>query len=96
MNLKSYVTHLLFLMSVFFVCLFSDSSQQPPDVHPQLPERGVEHHGEPQNRSLWPEGCGRGHCAQRKLVVLFLCMKYEGNGMKFEEICIFFLKIPNV
>lgn len=29
----------------------------------------MEHHGEPQNRSLWLEGCGGGSGAQRKLVV---------------------------
>lgn len=45
-------TSFLHLMRLTFFTLylyFSDPSQQPPDVHPQLPKCCVEHHGEPQN-----------------------------------------------
>ena len=46
-----------------------DPSKQPPDVHPQLPKRGVEHHGEPEDRGLWPEGCRGRPGAQGRLVL---------------------------
>lgn len=56
------------LKTLLFVCfsLSPDPPQQPLDVHPQLPERGVEHHGKPQDRGLRPESCGGGSGAHRK------------------------------
>lgn len=46
-----HLMRLTFFFTLFlsFCLYFSDPSQQPPDVHPQLPKCGVEHHGEPQN-----------------------------------------------
>lgn len=53
-----------FVLTLF--CSSLDPPEQPPDVHPQLPEQSVEHHGEPQNWSLRSEGCEGRPGTQRK------------------------------
>lgn len=62
MNSAVIIKALIFL-NIFY---FPDPPEQPADVRSQLPERGVERHGESQDRSLRPEGGGGRSGSQRK------------------------------